>query len=226
VRTTGRGRWRWGPLLGVAMLVVLVFYPLSMLLAQIVLPRLFAVNPSLELSLGPVWAALRDPGNLEAILDSVEIALGGTVVAAAVGVTVAVAHAHAAARWWRTALDLFVWAVLFTPSHIIAQGWVVLMEDGGALAQVFHLAPGWSNWFFTPAGLTVVMGLKYFPFVYLAMRQALENLGREYALAARLMGAGRRRVRLRTPRTRPRCCRRSRAAPRSPRSGGRPRRRP
>lgn len=189
-----RRGWALGSALGAAVLTVLIIYPLSMLLIQIVLPNLFAVHMNTNPSFAPVWSAIRNPINLEALCNSLGMALGGALIAAGVGLVTSLAEAQSRSRMGRLLIDLFVWVVLFTPSYIIAQGWVVFMQDGGVLSQLFHWQNGWSNWFFTPIGLTFVMGLKYFPFIHLAMVQAMDNVGLEYSHAAQMNGANRSQV--------------------------------
>lgn len=177
-----------GSLLGIGILFVLILYPLLTLLVQMVFPNLFAVNMSLQPALGPLFSAMTDKLNLEALVNSVVIGLLGAVLASILGVVTAFASTRSS-RYGRVAIDLAVWVVMFAPSYVIAQGWVVLMQDGGVFAQVLHLQNGWSAWFFTRFGLTLVMGFKYFPFVHLAMVQAISNLGGEFVQAARMSGA-------------------------------------
>lgn len=186
--------WGIGQIFGVLVLAVLILYPLAMLLIQIILPKLFAVHRSTEFSLAPILSALGNPINLHAIINSVLLALGGMVLAAAIGLITSLSRASARSRAWSILIDTLTWIVLFTPSYIIAQGWVVLMQDGGAFSQLLHLQPGWSNWFFTRFGLMLVMGFKYFPFISIALQQALKNLGKEYAQAAQMSGANGRQI--------------------------------
>lgn len=185
-----------GAVIGMAILAVLILYPLSMLLIQIVFPQVFAVNPSWRPGLGPIVQALHDPSNLTALTNSLTIALASTVIAALVGTLTAFVQSRASRRW-KMWIDGWVWLVLFAPSYIIAQGWMVSLQDGGALAQVFHLSNGWSDWFFSRFGLILVMGFKFFPFVHIALTQAIANIGSEFSQAARMNGANPRQVLLR-----------------------------
>lgn len=182
-----------GAVVGVALLLLIIVYPLLTLLVQLVLPRLFAVHMGLTPTLGPLLAAAGDPVNAEALANSLLVGIFGAATATVLGSVTALAHARARGGW-RVFIDLSVWLVLFAPSYIIAQGWVMLMQDDGVAAQLLHLPNGWSAWFFTRLGLTLVMGLKYFPFVHIAMEQGIVNLGAEFGQAGRLSGGNPRQV--------------------------------
>jgi iron(III) transport system permease protein len=182
-----------GSLIGVAILFVLILYPLATLLIQIVFPNVFAVQMSFRPQLAPVLSALTDKLNVEALANSITIGIGGAILATAAGTVTAFAAARGS-KAWRVFIEMSVWVVFFAPSYVIAQGWVVLMQDGGVFAQLFGLHNGWSTWFFSRFGLALVMGLKYFPFVHIAVVQAIQNLGGEFAMAGRMNGATPRQV--------------------------------
>ena len=174
-------------------IAILILYPLAALFIQIVFPHLFDYHTSWRPSLQPFTQVFADPANLTALLNSLFIGLGAAFIATIIG-TVTAFGSHRAPRTMRLLLDLTVWLIFFAPSYVIAQGWLILMQSGGILAQLFNLPPGWSNWFFTPEGLIVVMSLRYFPFVHLAMTQAIANVGDELSGSARMLGAGKHRI--------------------------------
>lgn len=190
-------RWNFpkspSAVIGVAILLILIIYPLLTLLVQIFFPNLFAVRVSFQPTLKPLFVAATDKLNLEALVNSLSIGIVGALLATAIGTTTAFASSRTS-RPWKSVIEMSNWIVFFAPSYIIAQGWVVLMQDGGAFSQLFHLHTGWSSWFFTRFGLALVMGLKYFPFVHIAMTQAIANVGGEFSQAARMSGANSRQV--------------------------------
>ncbi|OLN31497.1 ABC transporter permease subunit [Desulfosporosinus metallidurans] len=91
-------------------------------------------------------------------------------------------------------LDSLIWVVFFVPSYVIAQGWVILMQDQGIMSQLLGLPNGWSAWFFTRFGLILIMGLRYFPYVHFSMQQALRNINSDQVEAGYLAGASRRQI--------------------------------
>ncbi len=174
-------------------IAVLILYPLTALFIQIIFPSLFDYHTSWRPSFLPLFQVFEDQGNVAALLNSLVIGLGSALIATIIG-TVTAFGSQRAPRTMRLLLDLAVWLIFFAPSYVIAQGWLILMQSDGILAQLFNLPPGWSNWFFTPAGLIAAMSLRYFPFVHLAMTQAIANVGDELSVSARMLGAGKTRI--------------------------------
>jgi len=194
---TNRRKVAWGDWAGalpsLLVLLILVLYPLVTLFVQTVLPHLFDVHMNLTPSIRPLMQALSDKLNYESLLNSFFIGLLASIVAAIIG-TISAFGAARAPRKYRVMIDVAVWIVFFAPSYVVAEGWLLFMQDGGIAAQIFHLPNGWSAWFFTKGGLVVTMGLRYFPFVHFAMVQAIRNMGTEFERAARSVGASRLRV--------------------------------
>ncbi len=174
-------------------LVVLIVYPMGSLLIQIVFPHLFDLNMSFTPSIKPFLQVFTSKDNLMSVVNSFGIGLVAALFAMVLGTLTAFGRAKAP-KFLRVVLDGAVWMVFFTPSYIIAEGWIVLMQDGGILAQLFHLQNGWSAWFFTRFGLVLTMGFRYFPFVHMAMEQAIVNVGQEFLNAGRMLGATRAQV--------------------------------
>ena len=171
-------------------LFLLIVYPIASLLVQIGLPHLFDMKMSFAPSIKPFIQVFTAKGNLLAVLNSLWIGLLAAVFATILGGITALGSVKAP-NWLRPVLNVVVWVVFFTPSYVIAEGWMVLMQDGGILAQLFHLQNGWSAWFFTRFGLVLAMGFRYFPFVHMAMEQAIANVGTEFLNAGRMLGASR-----------------------------------
>lgn len=192
-----RRKFTWRDWLGAApsllVLLVLILYPLVTLFMQTVLPHVFDVKMNLTPSVKPLIQALTDKLNYESLVNSFVIGLLASIVAAVIG-TVSAFGAVRAPKKYRMLIDVAVWVIFFAPSYVVAEGWLLFMQDGGIAAQLFHLPNGWSAWFFTKGGLVVTMGLRYFPFVHLAMVQAIQNMGAEFERAARSLGASRMRV--------------------------------
>ncbi|WP_148271344.1 ABC transporter permease [Desulfosporosinus acidiphilus] len=177
-------------ILGVAFLALLIGYPLSALLLQIVFPNLYSVHMSLVPSLASLKEVFTDKENLNAVLNSIFIGAAGTLVASILGTLIAFA-AQEQSGFKRTLIDALVWLIFFLPSYIVAEGWVMFMQDGGILAQMLKLPNGWSFWFFSRWGVILIMGFSYFPYVYFSMQQGIRNVNSDLIKAGRLAGGSR-----------------------------------
>lgn len=178
---------------GAAFLAVLIGYPLLALLLQIVFPDLYNVHMSLVPSLAPLASVFEDKANYSAVINSILIGLAGTVAATIMGAVIAFA-AEGQSGYKHTVIDALVWLIFFLPSYVVAEGWVMFMQDGGILAQLLNLPAGWSAWFFSRLGVVLIMGFSYFPFVYFSMQQGIRNVNPDLVKAGRLAGGNRVKV--------------------------------
>lgn len=171
-------------------LVILILYPLLALFGQIVFPHLYDVKMSFAVTLKPFLSIFQDANNLKAVSNSFVIGAAAAVLSMILGTVTAFAGAQLSKTGRRT-LSALIWVVFFTPSYVIAEGWMMLMQDGGILTHLIHMPNGATAWFFTKYGLMGVMAFRYFPFVHLAMEQAIVNLGDDFSFAGRLAGGSR-----------------------------------
>lgn len=167
---------------------VLIVYPLGALILQIVFPDVFNYHMSWRPSLASVHKVLGNPLDLEAVFNSLWIGCVAAIVAISIG-TVTAFGGIMAKGWLKSFINSCVWVIFFAPSFVIASGWVILLQQGGVLQLTLGLSPTYFSWFFSPAGLFIIMGLRYFPFAHFAMTQAIQNVGPEYVNAARMLGA-------------------------------------
>src|SRR5579875_755234 len=189
-----RRRRGWvGAASSLLVLLILMIYPLVTLLMQIIFPHIFDVKMNFTPSIKPLIQTFSDKANLTAVFNSFWIGILASTVATILGTLTAFGSAKAP-KYLKAVLDVAAWVVFFTPSYVIAEGWILLMQDGGILAQIFGLHNGWSAWFFTRLGLIVTMGFRYFPFVHMAMEQAVQNVGTQFLNAGRMLGATRQQV--------------------------------
>lgn len=173
---------------GLFVLIILVVYPLATLLLQSIFPDLFGETPKLDFTLTGLISTFTSSENLKAVGNSLLVGIVAALLASVYGTITAVTVNRAPRRYGRI-VDTLVWGVFFLPSYIVTEGWLVLLQDGGILAQVFKLPNGWSSLFFSRAGIFWVMGLRFFPFVHFGMQQALRNVGPDLVHAARVSGA-------------------------------------
>lgn len=176
--------------LPVALLLLLVLYPLAAIIIQSVLPNLFALNPDPGLHLDALAQVFSDKGSYRAVFDSTTLALVTAAGATAIGAALAVLVRRTDLPG-RAVVDLLVWVVFFTPSFLMGEAWTIFMLRGGTLDQYAHLPNAVITVFFSPVGVAALLILKSFPFVYLAVSAGLIWLGSEYEEAARIVGARR-----------------------------------
>lgn len=174
--------------LPVALLLLLVLYPLAAIIIQSVLPNLFAFNPDLTFNLDALRQVFSDHANYQAVAASTTLALITSVGAAIIGTALAVIARRTNVPG-SGAIDTLVWIIFFTPSFLLGEAWSIFMIRGGTLDQYVHLPDGVIKVFFSPVGVAFLLILKSFPFVYLAVSAALVWLGSEYEDAARIVGA-------------------------------------
>lgn len=172
----------------VALLMLLVLYPLAAIMIQSVLPNLFALNPDPSVHLDALAQVFSDKGSYRAVLDSTTLALVTSAGAVCIGTALA-ALVRRTDLPGRALVDLLVWIVFFTPSFLMGEAWTIFMLRGGTLDQYLHLPDAVIKLFFSPVGVAALLILKNFPYVYLAVSAGLVWLGSEYEDAARVVGA-------------------------------------
>ncbi len=83
-----------------------------------------------------------------------------------------------------------IFALLLTPSYLVALGWERLLEPNGVLQTLGFDPSGARDVFYGPVGIVVVLTVKGVPFAYLAISNALRGLGHEFEDAVRVHGGG------------------------------------
>ncbi len=175
MRGQARGRY-WLTLVAVVILGVL---PLLLLVVR-------------ALGSGAVfWDTLTEPETLDALKGTLHLAVGTTILALLLG---------APAAWLTVRTDLpwkgFFRATLsmpyIVPPYIAAVAWITLADPRVGLLNV--LAGGEVFNIFSIHGLTWVMALSFYPYVYLTVRSALESADPSLEDAARMSGASTWRV--------------------------------
>lgn len=176
----------------ILVLLSLVAYPLGSILLQSVFPQLFdkGFQPFSFQSFGTIF---KDSYTYQAIVNAF-IFGGGTAILASIMGTFFAILVHRKWVYGGKVVGLFIWIIFFTPSYLVAEGWVLMLQDKGVLCELFHLPDGTFKWFFTPVGLIAAMAFRLFPVVYLSVRSGLERLGSDFEEAARTQGASHFRV--------------------------------
>ena len=126
---------------------------------------------------------------------SVEVAVGGTLVAVVLGGTAALLVALTDLRAKPALVFCFVLPLMIAP-QVMALAWIEVFGPSSALLNSLGLAPpiGSPNPLFSREGIILLLGIHYAPLVFLALRAGLHNLHRELVEAAQAAGARRLRV--------------------------------
>lgn len=169
-------------------MTIVVVYPLVALLLQSIFPHIFDKVSSIVPSMTNLINVFTDKVNFLALFNSITIGLLSALIAVILGTFAAISIYHMP-KATASIFNSLIWTTFFMPSYVIAEGWMLLMQDGGILTQIFGLPSGWSSWFFTRYGLAVIMGLRFFTYVYFSMHQALKNIGVELLNAGKIGGA-------------------------------------
>ncbi len=180
------GRTERALIYGLALLVgLLSILPLGRLLLEGFAP---GGNPSLTaatttLSADITWRATRN---------SIETALGGTLIAVLVGGTVAIIVSLTDIRARNAFVFLFV-LPLMIPPQITALAWLQVVGPASPMLKMLGLAPplGTRNPLYSREGIILLLGIQYAPLVFLTLRAGLRSLPRELIEAGLSAGARR-----------------------------------
>lgn len=172
----------------VIILLLFVLYPLAAIILQSVFPNLFAAQPNLIPSFAAFQEVMKNPESYLALAASLWQGAITALLASLLGTVLAIL-ARRTDLPLRSAMDVLVWIVFFTPSFLIGEAWSLVFIHGGIPDQYLHFSDGFISWFYSPVGVIFILSLKTFPYVYLSVSSALRWLGSEFEDAARLAGA-------------------------------------
>ena len=167
-----------------ALLVILVAFPLAFILLQAVFPQFSAGVFSGALS--GVATLLAEPHLPTMLGGTLQVGVGVALVSALIGFPLGVARGLLnlpLPRLW----DLLFLIPFLTPPYIAALSWVLVLQTNGYLQQLtgFNL----NDVLFSQTGIVLVMALNIFPVVYFAVSRSLLASGQRLALVARVHGA-------------------------------------
>ena len=188
--------WGWSLLL-LGILGFLVLYPVLMLL----LGAVTNVNPASEslaranFSLENFAAVLANPNVLYALLNSLVVCAGGTALAVVIGLGFSwiVVRTDTPLRRVITVGSMIP---LFVPPLVAAVAWSILASPKTGLLNTLL------NWFgvswrfnaYSMAGLIIIFGMYYAPYVYMFTASALRNMDPSLEDAAAMTGASMPRI--------------------------------
>ena len=167
-----------------ALLVILVAFPLAFILLQAVFPQFSA--GSFSGAFGGVKALLAEPQLPGMLGGTLQIALGVALVSALIGFPLGVARGLfnlPLPRLW----DLLFLIPFLTPPYIAALSWMLVLQTNGYLQQLTGISL--NDLLFSKTGIVLVMALNIFPVVYFAVSRSLLASGQRLARVARVHGA-------------------------------------
>lgn len=167
-----------------ALLVILVAFPLAFIVLQAVFPQFSA--GSLAGAFGGVTALFDEPQLPGMLSGTLQIALGVALVSALIGFPLGVARGLfnlPLPRLW----DLLFLIPFLTPPYIAALSWMLVLQTNGYLQQLTGISL--NSLLFSKTGIVLVMALNIFPVVYFAVSRSLLASGQRLALVARVHGA-------------------------------------
>jgi iron(III) transport system permease protein len=164
------------------LLTVLILIPLAMVMAK-------SIFPDNQLDLLAPLRALVERNLSEVALNSIR--LGFWVVVGSTFVAFPVAFLTAKTWLYRYKwLDLLLLIPFMTPPYICSMGWILFMQPRGYLEQLCPGLARLSSGFFSFAGLIMIMSLHSFPFIYLALKNTLMQIGGSLEEAGAVHGGG------------------------------------
>ena len=184
--------WLWSGALMVV-LAFLVLYPVAMLL----LGALTNTNPVVDgfgvfdLSLGNFIAVLGNPNVHFALANSLIACAGGTALAVAIGL----AFSWIVVRTntpWKGFIGAASMIPLFVPPLVAGVAWSILGSPKSGLVNTMLKWAGvdWRINLYSMAGLILVFGMYYAPYVYMFTASALRNMDPSLEEAAEISGVG------------------------------------
>src|SRR5438445_12778223 len=186
------GRWLWSGALMIA-LAFLVLYPVAMLL----LGALTNTNPVVDgfgvfdLSLANFVTVLGNPNVHGALANSLIACRGGTALAVVIGLAFSwiVVRTNTPWRGFIAAASLIP---LFVPPLVAGVAWSILGSPKSGLINTLMRGAGldWRIDIYSMAGLILVFGMYYAPYVYLFTASALRNMDPSLEEAAEIAGIG------------------------------------
>ena len=146
-----------------------------------------------KFNLGNYPQILRVPIYARIFVNTLGMALTGTVLCLAIGFPLAYFLATRAGRWKSLFLIMLIvpfWTSFLTRTY----AWLILLSDNGPVAQVLHqagLLPGDLGFLYTYKAVLMGVVYNYLPLMIFPLYVSLERLDKRLLEAAKDLGAGR-----------------------------------
>lgn len=167
-------------------LTLIVGLPMLAMLMFAIFPNFNELSFSAPFTKFPELVA--DKGLLEAIFNSLRLAIAVTLLSAIISVPLGYFRSQMSNRIGH------IWDVLFLlpfliPPYIGSLSWMQLLQRNGFLEQFFGF--NLSSFLFSFIGLATVMALHLFPLIYFTVSKSFSVVGARYSEVAQLFGGNR-----------------------------------
>ncbi|MGN0683597.1 MAG: ABC transporter permease [Oscillospiraceae bacterium] len=165
-----------------AVLLFLIVCPLIMIFAK-------AVIRDGRLDFMTAWQTLTESENAKMIFNSLLLGVLVVIVSTVISAPLAYLFSRTCFAKYRC-FDVIFMIPFMTPPYIASMGWILFMQKRGLLQQLIPKAAGSEKWFFTLAGLVLVMSLHVFPFMLTILKNAMLNIPSSLEESGAVFGAG------------------------------------
>ncbi|WP_405382834.1 ABC transporter permease [Phascolarctobacterium sp.] len=134
------------------------------------------------------WQVLLNDSNLTTIRNSLLLGFAVTLLSTVIAAPLAflLAKTPLGRHSW---LDIIFMIPFMTPPYIASMGWILFMQKRGLLEQLCPALKWLSPYFFSFAGLTLVMSLHVFPFMVTILKNAMLNIPSSLLESGAVFGA-------------------------------------
>ena len=163
-------------------LCFLIVCPLLMIFAR-------AVISDGRLAFSAAWQTLKQSEN--AVMIGNSLLLGVLVVIVSTIIAFPLDYLFSRTKFAKyRVFDIIFMIPFMTPPYIASMGWILFMQKRGLLQQLIPAAAGCENWFFSLAGLVLVMSFHVYPFMLTMLKNAMLNIPSSLEEAGAVFGAG------------------------------------
>ena len=163
-------------------LCFLIVCPLLMIFAR-------AVISDGRLDFSAAWQTLKQSENAVMIGNSLLLGVLVVIVSTIIAFPLAYLFSRTKFAHYRV-FDIIFMIPFMTPPYIASMGWILFMQKRGLLQQLIPAAAGCENWFFSLAGLVLVMSFHVYPFMLTMLKNAMLNIPSSLEEAGAVFGAG------------------------------------
>lgn len=193
LKKTGKG-WSVRPLpsfLIYKRIILMISLLLGILLFALPIFKLILLSFKSEHSLSLInySRVLSEPKTFIVLRNTFWVTLGSTMIATLIGIFLAWLVAYSDIRGKRIIQIMAVFPLII-PSYITTLSWTQFMSKQGILAGFLSFFPGQIEPFniYSLGGIILVMGLSYYPLVFLLTLNVLRKIPRQLEWAARISG--------------------------------------
>lgn len=147
-----------------------------------------AVMTDGRLDLYTVWQTLTQSENAVMIGNSLLLGLLVVMVSTIIAFPLSYIFSRTKFAHYK-AFDIIFMIPFMTPPYIASMGWILFMQKRGLLQQLIPAMEGCEEWFFSLAGLVLVMSLHVFPFMLTMLKNAMLNIPSSLEESGAVFGA-------------------------------------